>query len=139
MVVVDPYAVFARLVLVLVSLLGLGAAWRFIEGLGRRAAEALTLFLLATAGFSLMAASPHLVMIFLGLEIGSISLYVLAGFGRSDARSEESALKYFLLGSFASAIFIYGVALLFAGTGSLDLFDQRQFLANNILVRPRCY
>jgi NADH-quinone oxidoreductase subunit N len=136
MVVVDPYSVFARLVLVLVSLLGLGAAWRFIEGLGRRAAEALTLFLLATAGFSLMAASPHLVMIFLGLEIGSISLYVLAGFGRSDARSEESALKYFLLGSFASAIFIYGVALLFAGTGSLDLFDQRQFLANNILVRP---
>jgi NADH-quinone oxidoreductase subunit N len=136
MVVVDPYAVFARLVLVLVSLLGLGAAWRFIENLGRRAAEALALFLLATAGFSLMAASPHLVMIFLGLEIGSISLYVLAGFGRRDARSEESALKYFLLGSFASAIFIYGVALLFAGTGSLDLFDQRRFLADNILVRP---
>ncbi|HEX5672542.1 MAG TPA: NADH-quinone oxidoreductase subunit N [Acidimicrobiia bacterium] len=136
MVVVDPYSVFARLVLVVVSLLGLGAAWRFIESLGRRAAEALTLFLLATAGFSLMAASPHLVMIFLGLEIGSISLYVLAGFGRRDARSEESALKYFLLGSFASAIFIYGVALLFAGTGSLDLFDQRRFLADNILVRP---
>jgi len=136
MVVVDPYAVFARLVLVVVSLLGLGAAWRFIEGLGRRAAEALTLFLLATAGFSLMAASPHLVMIFLGLEIGSISLYVLAGFGRRDARSEEAALKYFLLGSFASAIFIYGVALLFAGTGSLNLYDQRQFLATTILVRP---
>jgi NADH-quinone oxidoreductase subunit N len=136
MVVVDPYAVFARLVLVVVSLLGLGAAWRFVEGLGRRAAEALALFMLATAGFSLMAASPHLVMIFLGLEIGSISLYVLAGFGRRDARSEESALKYFLLGSFASAIFIYGVALLFAGTGSLDLLDQRRFLADNLLVRP---
>jgi NADH-quinone oxidoreductase subunit N len=136
MVVVDPYAVFARLVLVVVGLLGLGAGWRFIESLGRRAAEALTLFLLATAGFSLMAASPHLVMIFLGLEIGSISLYILAGFGRRDGRSEEAALKYFLLGSFASAIFIYGVALLFAGTGSLNLLDQRQFLSSTILVRP---
>lgn len=136
MVVVDPFAVFARLVLVLVALLGLGAAWRFVEGLGRRAAEALALFLLATAGFSLMAASPHLVMIFLGLEIGSISLYILAGFGRQHPRSEEAALKYFLLGSFASAIFIYGVALLFAGTGSLNLLDQRQFLAGTILLRP---
>ena len=136
MVVVDPYAIFARLVLVVVSLLGLGAAWRFLEGLGRRAAEALALFLLATAGFSLMAATPNLVMIFLGLEIGSISLYILAGFGRQEARSDEAAMKYFLLGSFASAIFIYGVALIFAGTGSLDLFDQRTFLSGVILVRP---
>ncbi|HUO46323.1 MAG TPA: NADH-quinone oxidoreductase subunit N [Acidimicrobiia bacterium] len=136
MVVVDPYAIFARLVLVVVSLLGLGAAWRFLEGLGRRAAEALALLLLATAGFSLMAVTPNLVMIFLGLEIGSISLYVLAGFGRQEARSDEAAIKYFLLGSFASAIFIYGVALIFAGTGSLDLFDQRTFLSGVILVRP---
>jgi NADH-quinone oxidoreductase subunit N len=75
-------------------------------------------------------------MIFLGLEIGSISLYILAGFGRQHPRSEEAALKYFLLGSFASAIFIYGVALLFAGTGSLNLLDQRQFLAGTILLRP---
>jgi NADH-quinone oxidoreductase subunit N len=136
MVVVDAYAVFGRLLLVGIALLGLGAAWRFLETLGRRAAEALALFLLATAGFSLMAATPHLVMVFLGLEIGSISLYVLAAFARREARSEESALKYFLLGSFASAVFIYGVALLFAGTGSLDLLAQRAFLGANILLRP---
>ncbi|HKX76870.1 MAG TPA: NADH-quinone oxidoreductase subunit N [Acidimicrobiia bacterium] len=136
MVVVDPHAILARLVLLTVALLGMGAAWHLLEALGRRAAEALALFLLSTAGFSLMAATPQLVMMFLGLEIGSISLYLLAGFNRRDARSEEAAIKYFLLGSFASAIFIYGVALLFAGTGSLNLFDQRIFLSRVILLQP---
>lgn len=136
MVVVDGFGIFGHLLLVIVALLGLGAGWRFFESLGRRAAEAIALLLLATAGFSLMASTPHLVMMFLGLEIGSISLYVLAGFSRQESRSEEAAIKYFLLGSFASAVFIYGVALLFAGTGSLQLFDQRIFLTENLLVRP---
>jgi NADH-quinone oxidoreductase subunit N len=136
MVVVDRYAIFGRLLIITIALLGLGSAWRLMEGLGRRAAEALALFLLATAGFSLMGATPHLVMIFLGLEIGSISLYVLAGFGRQDSRSLEAAMKYFLLGSFASAVFIYGVALLFAGTGSLSVLGQRAALSGVILVRP---
>jgi NADH-quinone oxidoreductase subunit N len=75
-------------------------------------------------------------MMFLGLEIGSISLYVLAGFSRHEPRSEEAAIKYFLLGSFASAIFIYGVALVFAGTGSLDLLEQRDLLDREIILRP---
>lgn len=137
MLVVDQYGVFAHLLLIVVALCGLGAGWRFFESLGRRAAEGLALLLLSTAGFALMASTPHLVMMFLGLEIGSISLYVLAGFARGDdARSEEAAIKYFLLGSFASAIFIYGVALLFAGTGSLHLFEQRSFLASNVVLRP---
>lgn len=136
MVVVDGFGIFGHLVVISVALLGLGAAWRLLETLGRRAAEALALMLLAATGFSLMTSTPHLVMTFLGLEIGSISLYVLAGFSRREARSEEAAIKYFLLGSFASAIFIYGVALLFAGTGSLHLFEQRVFLASNIVLRP---
>ncbi|MGH8927678.1 MAG: NADH-quinone oxidoreductase subunit N [Acidimicrobiia bacterium] len=136
MVVVDGFSVFANVLLAAVALTGLAAGWRFFESLGRRGAEALSLVLLSTAGFSIMASTPHLVMMFLGLEIGSISLYVLAGFARQEARSEEAAIKYFLLGSFASAIFIYGVALLFAGTGSLHLFDQRAFLETNIVLRP---
>ncbi len=136
MLVVDEYGVFAHLLLIVLALCGLGAGWRFFESLGRRGAEGLALLLLSTAGFALMASTPHLVMMFLGLEIGSISLYVLAGFTRSETASEEAAIKYFLLGSFASAIFIYGVALLFAGTGSLNLFEQRAFLAANIILRP---
>ena len=136
MLVIDDYGVFAHLLLIVVALCGLGAGWRFFEALGRRGAEGLALLLLSTSGFALMASTPHLVMMFLGLEIGSISLYVLAGFNRTEAASEEAAIKYFLLGSFASAIFIYGVALLFAGTGSLQLFEQRAFLSSNIIVRP---
>jgi NADH-quinone oxidoreductase subunit N len=136
MLVVDEYGVFAHLLLIVLALCGLGAGWRFFESLGRRGAEGLALLLLSTTGFALMASTPHLVMMFLGLEIGSISLYVLAGFTRSETASEEAAIKYFLLGSFASAIFIYGVALLFAGTGSLNLLEQRGFLASNIILRP---
>jgi NADH-quinone oxidoreductase subunit N len=136
MLVIDEYGVFAHLLLIVLGLCGLAAGWRFFESLGRRAAEALALLLLSTAGFALMASTPHLVMMFLGLEIGSISLYVLAGFTRTETASEEAAIKYFLLGSFASAIFIYGVALLFAGTGSLNLLEQRTFLNANIVLRP---
>jgi NADH-quinone oxidoreductase subunit N len=136
MVVLDGFGILGHLLLVVIALLGMGAAWRFFETLGRRAAEAIALMLLSTAGFSLMSSTPQLVMMFLGLEIGSISLYLLAGFSRQETRSQEAAMKYFLLGSFASAIFIYGVALLFAGTGSLNLIDQRTFLNANILLRP---
>jgi NADH-quinone oxidoreductase subunit N len=92
--------------------------------------------LLSTAGFILLLSTPQLVMVFLGLEIGSISLYVVAGLSRQERQSEEAAIKYFLLGSFASAIFIYGVALVFAGTGSLQLFDQQALLERVILVKP---
>jgi NADH-quinone oxidoreductase subunit N len=136
MLIIDKYGVFAHVVLVVVALCGLGAGWRFFESLGRRSAEGLALLVLSASGFALMAATPHLVMMFLGLEIGSISLYVLAGFTRTETASEEAAIKYFLLGSFASAIFIYGVALLFAGTGSLNLLEQRVFLGSNIVLRP---
>src|SRR3970040_157539 len=71
----------------------------------------------------MMAASNELIMMFLGLEILSIATYVMAGFRRTDLRSNESALKYFLLGSFASAFFLYGVALIFGATGSTNLIS----------------
>ena len=72
---------------------------------GLRGAEALALALVSASGFMLMAASAHFFVLFLGLEIGSISLYVLAGYVRESPRSDEAAVKYFLLGSFASALF----------------------------------
>jgi NADH-quinone oxidoreductase subunit N len=134
--VVDRYAIFGTLLLSVVALLSLGAGQRFIEGLGRRGAEALALVLLSTAGFALLLSTPHLVMMFLGLEIGSISLYVVAGFSRQEPQSEEAAIKYFLLGSFASAIFVYGVALVFAGTGTLQTFEVDQLLDRVIILRP---
>ena len=136
MIVMDGYAVFTRLVLIVTMGVGLLGGWRFIDGLGRRAAEAIALVLIATAGFSIMVASNNLVMMFLGLEVGSISLYVLAGMMREKARSDEAAMKYFLLGSFASAIFIYGVALLYAGTGQFEILAMSRFLSGVIVTTP---
>ena len=136
MIVLDGFAVFARLVLLAVTTLGLLAGWRFIEGLRRRGAEALALTLLATTGFSIMVASNNLVMMFLGLEVGSIALYVLAGMTRERSESDEAAIKYFLLGSFASAVFVYGVALLYAGTGAFSIIDIRSLLTGSTIADP---
>ncbi|MBW3666143.1 MAG: NADH-quinone oxidoreductase subunit N [Actinobacteria bacterium] len=136
MITVDGFAVFARLALLVVAGFGLAAGWRYFAGLGRRGAEALALVLLATTGFSIMVASNNLIMLFLGLEVGSIALYVLAGLTGERGRSDEAAMKYFLLGSFASAIFVYGAALLYAGTGQLEILAIRSFLGANILASP---
>lgn len=136
MLLMDGFAIFGGFALLAITALGLLAGWQFIAGLGRRAAEAIALVLLATAGFSIMVASNNLVMLFLGLEVGSIALYVLAGFTRENSRSDEAAIKYFLLGSFASAIFVYGVALLYAGTGQFEILAIRGFLNATLVTSP---
>jgi NADH-quinone oxidoreductase subunit N len=136
LIVMDGFAVFARVSLLLATALGVAGGWRFVVGLGRRGAEALALILLATAGFSLMVASNNLIMLFLGLEVGSIALYVLAGLARERPESDEAAIKYFLLGSFASAVFVYGVALIYAGTRQFQILEIRHYLGGVLLTRP---
>jgi NADH-quinone oxidoreductase subunit N len=88
-----------------------------------RAGEYYALILFGVVGMALMSSAIELVLIFIALEISSISSYVLAGFRRHEAASAESSLKYFLLGSFATAFFLYGVALMFGATGSTNI-DQ---------------
>jgi NADH-quinone oxidoreductase subunit N len=136
MIALDGFGVFARYVLLVAAGLGMLTAWRMVEQIGTRAAEMLALMLLATAGFSLMAISANLMMTFLGLEVGSISLYILAGFVRERTDSDEAAIKYFLLGAFASAVFVYGVALVFAGTGEFNLVAMRDYLTGVIVFEP---
>lgn len=79
------------------------------------------LMLWSLSGGMLMVATTNLLMLFLGLEVLSISLYVMAGLSRGESKSEESALKYFLLGAFASAFLLYGMAFLYGASGSLEL------------------
>jgi len=88
------------------------------EGINRGEYYALLLF--ACCGMSLMAASGDLILTFLGIEILSIATYILAGFQRSNLRSNESSLKYFLLGSFATAFLLYGIALIYGSTGTTN-------------------
>lgn len=136
MILMDGFAVFGRLAILATTVFGLAAGWKLIEELGRRRAEAIALVLLSSAGFSIMVAANNLVMVFLGLEVGSIALYVLAGMTRESTNSDEAAIKYFLLGSFASAIFIYGVALLYAGTGQFEVLAIRSFFASFVVTSP---
>src|SRR5258708_22891441 len=82
---------------------------------------------------ALMSSAVELVLIFIALEISSISTYILAGFRRHDASSAESSLKYFLLGSFATAFFLYGVALIFGATGSTNIDD----ISRTLFAVPR--
>jgi NADH-quinone oxidoreductase subunit N len=95
--------------------------------------ELYVLMLLSGAGGIVMAMANDLIVIFLGLETLSIALYVLAGFNRRRAESRESALKYFVLGAFASAFLLYGIAFVYGATGSTNLGDIAGFLAGNTL------
>jgi len=99
-------------------------------------AEYQVLSLAAASGAILMCQANDLIVIFLGLEILSIGLYVLVAFDRERATSSEAALKYFLLGGFASAIFIYGAALVYGATGSTNLTSLSYYLGTNTLLRP---
>jgi NADH-quinone oxidoreductase subunit N len=95
-------------------------ALRFNERESMNRGEYYALLLFACSGMSLMAASGDLILTFLGIEILSIATYILAGFKRTDSRATESSLKYFLLGSFATAFLLYGIALIYGSTGSTN-------------------
>ena len=135
MVLSDGTSVIASLILLVILTLGVAMAWPMLAEVGQRSAETLVLMFLATAGFMFLTASSNLVMAFIGLEVGSISLYVLAAVARKSRLADEAAMKYFLLGSFASAVFIYGVALLYAGTGSVSIDAMRAF-SGRVIVSP---
>ncbi len=92
--------------------------------------EFYALVLLATVGACFMAACTELIMIFIGLEISSLSTYILAGFKRHDAQSNEASLKYFLLGSFATAFFLYGIAFVYGLTGTTSLMALSERLTS---------
>ncbi|MDT7808251.1 MAG: NADH-quinone oxidoreductase subunit [Acidobacteriota bacterium] len=116
MVVLDPMRLSFTLVFIIVSALTVLISMIWVEWEGLPAGEFHTLLLFATVGMMLMAAGNDLVMIFLGLEILSIATYVMAGFRRGDPRSNESSLKYFILGSFSSAFLLFGIALIYGAT-----------------------
>ena len=118
----DPFAAFITFVIILGSLLALmiGVQRLGVEGIESKG-EFYALFLLATAGAIIFATSAELITLFLGLETMSMALYCLCGSAIGMRRSTESALKYFLLGSFSSAFLLYGIALLYGATGTTQI------------------
>lgn len=120
MIVLDRMRLSFTLVFLIVAVLTVFVSMIWVEWERLPAGEFHSLLLFATAGMMLMASGGDLVIIFLGLELLSIATYVMAGFRRTDLRSNESSMKYFILGSFSSAFLLYGIALVYGGTVRAD-------------------
>jgi NADH-quinone oxidoreductase subunit N len=130
LLVVDGFATFFRLLVLSIGILTVLASYRYLDLEQAETGEYHALLLFSVTGQCLMAASNDLIMIFIGLEISSIASYILAGYLRADKRNNEAALKYFLLGSFATAFFLYGVALIYGISGTTKLDEIRAVLSN---------
>jgi len=130
MVRVDTFSIFFHIVVLLVVLVVVLSSFDYLEVQQIKAGEYYGLLLFAAVGMMLMSSAIELVLIFIAIEISSISSYVLAGFRRRAAESAESSLKYFLLGSFATAFFLYGVALVFGATGSTNVYKIAEVLSS---------
>ena len=130
MIISDGFALFFKVVFLIIAILTILISMAYTRREGIESGEYYALILFATLGMMLMAAGSHLVTIFLGLETMSISIYVLAGMMREDRRSVESALKYFLLGAFATGFLLYGMALIYGATGSLYLQEVASYVAS---------
>lgn len=121
MVRVDSFSIFFHILIPAISAVCILASLEYLDQQNIKSGEYYGLILFGTVGMVLMSSAVELVLIFIALEISSISTYILAGYRRRTASSTESSLKYFLLGSFATAFFLYGVALMFGATGTTDI------------------
>src|ERR1700730_14300182 len=128
MVRVEGFSVFFHYLVIAIAAVAILSSFEYLRVQRIRAGEYYGLILFGTVGMCLMSSAIELVLIFVALEISSISTYVLAGLRRREASSSESSLKYFLLGSFATAFFLYGVALMFGATGSTNIDAISQVL-----------
>ena len=121
MLIADGYAAFLNFIFLLSAGLTILLALNYLPRYGLERGEFYFLLLFTVTGMMLMAQAADLIIVFLALELLSIPLYILSGFARPRPASEESALKYFLLGAFASAFLVYGIALVYGATGTTNL------------------
>ena len=130
---VDGMTVFVQAVVLIATALGVLLALSYLRREGLETPEYLVLLLLSATGMLVMAHANDLILVFVALEVFSIALYILAAFDRKRSESHEAGLKYFILGAFSSAIFLYGIALTYGATGTTSLSGIAQFLAANEL------
>ena len=128
MIQVDTFSLFFHFLITAITTVVILSSYEYMAVQQIRAGEYYGLILFGAVGMCLMSSAMELVLIFIALEISSISTYILVGFRRRAAISSEASLKYFLLGSFATAFFLYGVALMFGATGSTSITTISQIL-----------
>jgi NADH-quinone oxidoreductase subunit N len=121
MLAVDGFALFMQAIFVLTAIVGILLALEYLPRQGIERGEYYTLLLFTTSGMMFMAMAADLIIVFVALELLSIPLYILSGFARPRTASEEAAMKYFLLGAFASGFLVFGIALTYGGTGTTSL------------------
>lgn len=133
-IAVDHFALFFALLISVGFLLSVFLSHDWLDAHDISATEYYTLMMIASAGAMFMAAANDLMVVFVALEILSLSLYVLVGFHRSDTASREAALKYFLLGGFSSAVMLFGIAMVYGAIGSTNLANISAFFEANSLL-----
>ncbi len=121
MIVLDDFRFAAAALILIAGIATVLLSLTYLEREGILAPEYFVLLVLATVGMLFLAGADDMMVLFLGLEVMSVAVYVLAGFQRGSAFSAEAALKYFLIGAFASAFLLYGIALVYGATGSTSL------------------
>jgi len=138
---VDPMAIFFKMVFLIAAGLTILISTNYLKIEGFDLGEYYAVLLFSVLGMMVMASANDFIVIYLGLELMTISFYVLAGFFKTDLRSNESALKYLILGGFASALFLYGISLLYGATGSTEISAiatqlQQQKLSGTLVGNP---
>src|SRR5207249_6664562 len=134
MLVIDGFATFFRVLVIAVGLLAVFGSTEYLRREQSTGGEFYALILFSVVGQCVMSTANELIMIFIGLEISSIATYILAGYLREDRRGNEASLKYFLLGSFATAFLLYGIAWIYGLTGSTNLAAIRGVLSSRELA-----
>jgi NADH-quinone oxidoreductase subunit N len=132
MVAVDRYALFFRAVILASAAMAIPFSAHYLRRAGEGRGEYYALLLFATSGMTLLAAAADLIVVFLALEVLSLSLYVMAGFSWRRLSSQEASLKYFLLGAFSSAFFLYGIALAYGATGTTSIAGIADALSGSV-------
>ncbi len=136
MIVADGFALVLQGIFLIGAFIGILIAMEYLPRHGLERGEYYSLLLFATTGMMFMALARDLIVVFVSLELLSIPLYVLSGFARPRLMSEEAAMKYFLLGAFASGFMVYGIALTYGGTGTTSLAGVAQALSGTALNLP---
>ncbi len=134
--VYDSLSQTTSLVLLIATVLSVLLAITYLRNRGLELGEYHVLLLFSASGAMLMGAANDLIMLFIGIEVLSVALYVLAGIARTEERSEEAAIKYFLLGAFASGFLLYGIALVYGATGTTNLQQINHLFSAKASITP---
>lgn len=131
MFISDTYSTYFKLIFMINLVLTILISLRYIQREKAEYGEYYSLLLFATSGMMLMASAKDLIILYLGLELMALSTYILAGIKRHDIKSNEAAIKYFLLGAFSSALLLYGISLIYGMTTTTDIYKIAASLQNS--------